>query len=393
MHSSNPHKPRILIVLSRFPYPLEKGDKLRAFYQIKQLSETFDITLFALTDIPVRNEDVNEVMKYCTKIEIHFLKPLVRFFHLIRALFSNIPIQAGYFYSYVANKKIKKLIKENNYQHIYCQLIRTTEYVKDTHNIPKTLDYMDALSAGIERRIDRQPIHKKWLFKSEAKRLANYEQRIFDFFEFRTIISDQDRQLINHPNKDEIHCIPNGIDPYFFEPIERTETFDFVFVGNMSYPPNVDVVHYIAAQLLPEFPEARLLVSGAEPHSTIVNLAMSNSQITLTGWVDDIRTSYVDAKIFLAPMMIGTGMQNKLLEAMASKTPCITTDLANNAIKAENNVHILVGNTKEELIEAMNRLLNDSALRERIAREGHSYVQMNYDWRKSTEKLTQLLQQ
>jgi glycosyltransferase involved in cell wall biosynthesis len=160
----------------------------------------------------------------------------------------------------------------------------------------------------------------------------------------------------------------------------------------MNYPPNIDVVKYITKHLLPEFPDATLLVSGAEPHNSIVNLANSNSQVTLTGWVDDIRASYADAKIFLAPMMIGTGMQNKLLEAMAMQTPCITTDLANNAIKAEHNVHILVGNTKEELIEAMKLLLEDHALREKIAKEGQIYVKTNYNWEKSTEKLRGFLE-
>jgi glycosyltransferase involved in cell wall biosynthesis len=90
--------------------------------------------------------------------------------------------------------------------------------------------------------------------------------------------------------------------------------------------------------------------------------------------------------------MIGTGMQNKLLEAMAMQTPCITTDLANNAIKAEHNVHILVGNTKEELIEAMKLLLEDHALREKIAKEGQIYVKTNYNWEKSTEKLRGFLE-
>ena len=102
--------------------------------------------------------------------------------------------------------------------------------------MPKTLDYMDALSAGILRRVDRQPFYKKWLFKIEANRLLKYEQSIFDFFEHRTIISDQDRQLIAHPDKDKILCVPNGIDKSFFENVERPEKFDFVFVGNMSYP-------------------------------------------------------------------------------------------------------------------------------------------------------------
>ena len=92
-------------------------------------------------------------------------------------------------------------------------------------------------------------------------------------------------------------------------------------------------------------------------------------------------------------MMIGTGMQNKLLEAMALKTPCITTDLANNAIEAKPNDQILVGNSKEEIVELAKQLLGDSELRERIATEGHNYVKAKFTWAKSTSKLIEIIKQ
>lgn len=393
MSSSNPYKPKILIILSRFPYPLEKGDKLRAFYQLKELSKEFDITLFSLTDRAIGNDERKIVEKHCSNLIVHEIKLLTRLFNLSKALFSSLPIQTGYFYSSKAKKIIKSLIKEEGYKHIYCQLIRTSEYVKNIHDIPKTIDYMDAFSTGVLRRVDRQPFYKKWIFKLEARRLLKYEQSIFDFFEHRTIISDQDRQLIAHPDRNKIHCIPNGIDEKFFEDIKRTEKHDFVFVGNMSYPPNVDAVHYIVNEILPELEGATLLISGATPHSSIIKLADSNENIELTGWVDDIRTAYVNGKIFLAPMMIGTGMQNKLLESMALKTPCITTDLANNAIEAKHMEQILVGNTKEKIIEMIKLLLNDADLRLKIANEGHYYVKDKFTWSKSTAKLIELIKQ
>ncbi len=391
MSSSSPYKPKILIIVSRFPYPLEKGDKLRAYHQIKELAKEFNITLFSLSDKPVKAEHREIVEETCSELYIHQLKPLTRFFNLVKALFSSLPIQTGYFFSQKAKNKIKSLIKESNYKHIYCQLIRTSEYVKNIHDMPKTLDYMDALSAGILRRVDRQPFYKKWLFKIEANRLLKYEQSIFDFFEHRTIISDQDRQLIAHPDKDKILCVPNGIDKSFFENIERPEKFDFVFVGNMSYPPNVDAVAYIVNEILPEFKNSTLLISGAKPNSYVVKMANANSKVELTGWVDDIRKSYVNGKIFLAPMMIGTGMQNKLLEAMALKTPCITTDLANNAIQANPDSQILVGNSKQEILYKIELLLNNPELREKIAIGGHNYVRDNFSWSKSTEELIDLI--
>ncbi|MBL4862978.1 MAG: glycosyltransferase [Crocinitomicaceae bacterium] len=393
MSSSHPYKPEILVLLSRFPYPLEKGDKLRAYYQLKELAKSFEITLVALTEIEIQKEQFEEVNRFCKKLVVCKLTWRTKLINISRALLSDRPVQTGYFFSSKAKKVIKDIIQSNDYKHIYAQLIRMSEYVKNYHHIPKTLDYMDALSAGILRRVEKQPFYKRSIFKMEGNRLLKYERHIFDFFENRTIISDQDRQLIAHPDRAKIHCVPNGIDKQFFEPIERPETYDFVFVGNMSYPPNVDAVHYIVDSILPELDNATLLISGATPHPSILKLAESNPNISITGWVDDIRTSYANGKIFLAPMMIGTGMQNKLLEAMALKTPCITTSLANNAISAVHEKEIMVGNTKEEIIKIAKLLLHDDKLRSHIAEAGHSLIKDNFSWEKSTSTLIKLIQQ
>jgi glycosyltransferase involved in cell wall biosynthesis len=250
---------------------------------------------------------------------------------------------------------------------------------------------MDALSKGIERRIDKTPWYAKWVFRSEAKRLKNYERVIFDYFEHKTIISDQDREFILHPNRNEIVSIPNGIDERFFDFTKPPARYDLVFIGNLSYAPNVEAVEYIATELLTKNKQLTCLISGATPHSTIQKIARSNVKIELQGWIDDIREAYVSGKIFIAPMMIGTGMQNKLLEAMALGIPCITTTLANNAIEAVHNEHILVANTTDEFLAAINDLLTDQELYKRIATNGQAYIRENYSWKKSTQELAALI--
>jgi len=380
------------VILSRFPYPLEKGDKLRAFYQLQELAHFYDITVFATSDKPVRAKDLEKIESFCDEVVVYPLSGLNRFFSLILGLFSDLPFQVHYFHSFAGRRKVKKLIQQKNFDHIYCQLIRAAEFVKDIHHIPKTIDYMDAFSAGVQRRIKRRPWYDKWIFQLESKRLKKYERRIFDFFENHTIISEQDRSLISHPDKNRIVAIPNGIAESFFEPLNRQEEYDFIFVGNMSYPPNIDAVHYIANHILPKFSESKLLISGATPHPSLQKLVRTNPQIDMTGWVEDIRSSYLNGKIFVAPMTIGTGMQNKLLEAMALQTPCVTTDLANNAIGAQNGKHILVGNSQEEIIAQIQKLLNSQSLRKEIAGNAQVFVKEKYSWKETTGKLVDLMQ-
>jgi len=391
MNSSMPHKEQLLMIVSRFPYPLDKGDKLRAYYQLRELSKTHFITLVALTESKVDDKALKHVASFCEKIEIIPLTWFSKITQMTRCIFSKQPFQVGYFYRIKANSIIKQLVKNNEFKFIYNQLIRTTEYTKNIHHIPKILDYMDALSTGIKRRIDLQPFYKKWIFKSEAKRLSIYEREIFDYFEFKTIISEQDKKLIQHPDASHIACIPNGIDESFFNFPHTVTNVDLVFTGNMSYPPNIEASKYIVQQILPKLLGSKLLISGSSPANSVKELARENSAIELTGWVDDIKTSYARGKVFVAPMFIGTGMQNKLLEAMAMGLPCITTPLANDAIKAEHGTHIFVANTNEEFVKFTQELLSNEALRLEIGNNAQQFIKENYSWETATKKLVEII--
>ncbi len=383
-------------MLSRFPYPLEKGDKLRAYHQITELSKTYSITLIATTDSYIHKDSIERLRKYCTTIYIFRLNKISIVFNIFIQLFTNKPFQVGYFYSSKNNSRIKKILNEVKPDHIFCQLVRVSEFVKNYHNCPKTLDYMDALSKGVERRISKASFLTKWAFRSEAKRLAAYERQIFDYFENHVIISEQDREYILHQKREYIQCIPNGVDHSFFEKINTTQDSDIVFIGNMNYAPNVEACHYIINEILPilNFGEKKysFLISGSNPHPSLIRLAKSNPTIEITGWVDDIRISYARGKIFVAPMMIGIGMQNKLIEAMAMGIPCITTPLANNAIKGIHNESIIVAKEKEEFVEAIEKLLTDKHFYKQISEAGKKLVLENFNWRSSTSQLIELFE-
>lgn len=379
--------PKLVVVLSRFPYPLEKGDKLRSYYQIKELSKRFSIHLITLSDTSVDGKSIRELEKYCVSVTVYHLSRLSVLFNSFIALLGKHPIQVGYFYNYFIALKIKKQLQELRPDHILSQLIRTTEYTKNYHLCPKTLDYMDALSKGMERRIQNAPWYKKWFFRTEYKRLLAYERIMFDYFDKKTIISEQDKRYIFHPERKKIVCVPNGIDQHFLEELSVEKKYNMAFVGNMNYPPNIEAVLFIARQILPHFPEASLLVAGATPHPKIEKLAKQNPKIHIAGWVDDIRTAYLSADVFFAPMQTGTGMQNKLLEAMALGIPCITTSLANNAIGAVHNESILVCDSVKNMRKELERLFENPTDRNNIGAAGKQFVKEHYSWEKTTYEL------
>lgn len=390
------NKPKLVILLSRFPYPLEKGDKLRAYYQIKELSEHFSIFLFCTTDKKVEPENLNELKSYCAEINVYTLTKFGLLYSLIRALLQKGSIQVAYFYRFSIKKSIERKLSEINPDLIYCQLVRVSEYVKNYHNCPKVLDYMDVLSVGMQRRIKTSPLLIKWFFKREYNALKSYESTVFDYFEAHTIISEQDRSDIHHPNQKKIQIVKNGVDNRFFEVGKEKvpKKYDILFCGNMSYPPNIEAAMYLAKQVVPALEKngiaCKILIAGANPTDTIKQL--SSPSITVSGWMDDIREAYRSSSIFVAPMFIGTGLQNKLLEAMASGLPCVTTALANNALGGKDGENIHLAENIVGFVEKITLLKENGIIFNSTTTNGQKFVEQEYTWYKQNKNLIGLLE-
>ena len=384
---------KLFVILSRVPYPLEKGDKLRAFNQIKELSRKHQIVLLALNDTKLDDRAVAELKKYCVAISIVKFSKFTIFFNLVRAFFNGKPLQVGYFYFDKAQKKVDELIAKHKPDHIYCQLIRTAEYIKKYPQITKTLDYMDVFSKGVERRKSTDPFYMKPFLAMEYRRLLRYEKKVFSYFTSKTIISEQDKSFIPHPQKQDIVVVPNGVDTSYFKPIVHKKEFELLFNGNMNYPPNIESVEYLVEKVMPyvwhKFPNTRLLISGATPNATVLDLA--SDRVIVTGWVDDIRINFAKSKILVAPMQISIGLQNKLLEAMAMQLPCITSSLANNALGAKPNEQILVADTPEQYARHIIDLLQNESKAKEIAMNGYQFVVGKFNWLSTTAILEKLI--
>ena len=385
---------KIFVLLPRIPYPLEKGDKLRAFNQIKQLAKHNEIVLCALNDnAKVSEQDAFRALQpYCQSINFIRFNKLQILLGLVRAFFKGLPMQCGYFYNHKAAKKVNALIAKHKPDMLYGQLLRVAEYIRNK-DIPKALDYQDIFSYGMKRRANIASFVTRPIYNMEYHRLARYEAAIFDDFDVRTIISEPDRKLFPHEKRDEILIIPNGVDHDFFKPMEREKKYDLVFTGNMSYPPNVNAVEYLAYEILPIVwktrPETTLYIAGATPDPKVKKAA--SERIIVSGWLDDIRDAYAQSRVFIAPMRIGTGLQNKLLEAMSMRLPAITSPLANASLGAKPNEEILIGSNAQEMAQHILTLLTDTEKAEQIAQAGFDFTNRVYDWGRATERLEEAM--
>lgn len=386
---------KILVVLPRFPYPLEKGDKLRAFYQIRELAKRHQVYLFCITHQRVMPEHLQKLQPYCQQIRIVNSPKIVNMKNVVRNFLSTKSLQMGYWDSLRARKAYKAFEREVRPDVLYNQMLRTMTFVSRS-NYPKVMDFQDALSMNTERRMDHARFLWHYILHFEFKMLRSTEYNAFKFFDALTIISEPDSEAIPQPKRegDKLHIVPNGVDTDFFKPLDRDKKYDIVFCGNMSYEPNVRASKYLVNEVMPivwrTLPEAKLLLAGAYPKASVRELA--GPRVTVSGYVDDIRESYASAKVFAAPLLTGSGLQNKLLEAMSMKLPCVTTSIANDSLHAQQGVQVLVGDTAQQFAQHLVSLLQNPESGASMAEQGYDFVHSNFSWEQSGLQLEEILQ-
>lgn len=385
---------KILVVLPRFPYPLEKGDKLRAYHQIVELSRRHEIHLFAVSHDKVTPEQRAALEPYCKTISVVTPTRFTAWFNTARNYFRSKSLQMGYWDSARARCTVKDLAKKIQPDVVYNQMVRTVPLVA---RLPyrKVMDFQDALSMNTERRMEHS--HGLWrsILHYEFKMLRSTEYNAFKIFDALTIISEADADAIPHKRNGDIHIVRNGVDFDYFVPQSLSKDNDIVFCGNMQYAPNIDAARYLVNDIMPlvweKRPEARLVLAGATPTSAVRRLA--GPHVEVTGSVPDIRPYYAHSRLFIAPMRLGSGLQNKLLEAMAMGVPCVTTPIANEALGATPGTHILVGNSPQELASHILSLLADPAQAQSLSAAALDFVHQNYSWPAAVQPLEDIFSQ
>lgn len=389
---------KILVALPRFPYPLEKGDKLRAYNQIKELSKNNEIYLFCVSHTKVLPEHVEQLRPYCQDICCVNSPKLVNYKNIVRNYLHTKSLQIGYWDSRKARKAVKEFVRKVQPDVIYSQMVRTMPWISRLP-YPKVMDYQDALSMNTERRMDQARGLWHYILHFEFKMLRSTEYNAFKIFDALTIISEPDSDAIPRPKNGEIHIIPNGVDFEFFDrtkipsPAGAAPKWDIVFCGNMGYEPNVHAAQYLVKEVMPlvwkEVPGATVLLAGANPKHGVSNLA--SDKVSVSGYVADIRECYAASSIFVAPMLTGSGLQNKLLEAMAMQLPCVTTSIANDSLGARDGSEVLIGDNAEAFAAHIVSLLRDADKRASLAQSGRQYALDHFSWETSCQQLEAVL--
>jgi glycosyltransferase involved in cell wall biosynthesis len=384
---------RILFLTSRFPYPLEKGDKLRAYNQIKQLARRHEVHLFSLSEDRPSPADLEAVRPYCASITDHTIPRWKRLARLPFALARDLPFQVQYFHDPTALRTMRALLATLRPDVVHTHLIRMAPYALTGPAPRTTLDYMDCFSIGAEREASWAAWPKRAFLRVEGPRLKSYERRLFDRMDAACIISPADRDQMPLPDPGQLVLVPNGVDTDVFHPLAREKSYDVLFTGHMGYPPNIAAARFTALEVMPHLlamrPQARLLIAGVGAPSSIHSLR--SEHVTVIEHFDHIREAFAMSRVMLAPMNISIGLQNKILQAMAMGIPVVTTSQGNAAIGAEHGRHLFVGDEPAAIAGYAQQLLTDNELDGRMTRDARAFVQERFTWERACAPLERML--
>jgi polysaccharide biosynthesis protein PslH len=222
------------------------------------------------------------------------------------------------------------------------------------------------------------------LVRYDGWKWRRQEQQAREAFDATIYISNVDAQ-VGHPGRTaRVHVVPNGIFHADAPPLATAPASGrtIAFLGNMAYPPNISAALRLAQRIFPRvltrMADATLLIIGRDPAPAVSQLA--GPRISVTGTVDNIWPYITRANVFAFPMIEGTGLQNKILEAMYAGVPVVATSIAADAMDARSGEQLLVGDTDDEIVAQVVRVLGDHQYATALAGRARAFVLRHFSW-------------
>jgi sugar transferase (PEP-CTERM/EpsH1 system associated) len=381
---------RILFLTPRFPYPPLKGDKLRAYHQIRHLAARREIALVSFIETEHEKKWIPELAKYCYRIETVLLRPVRSYLNMAMGALSGLPFQCLFYRSPKMRQTIREIAEAERPDVVHVQLARMAPYASQIAPLPTVIDLVDALALNFKRRLARERPAWKPLVYLEWKRTERYEKQVSRLFNQMVVTSPAD--MTHLPAEARVVANPNGVDTEYFSYISpgSKDIDTIIFTGNMGYFPNIDAVDFFCREVFPHVkkahPRVQFLIVGANPHGRVLELGKLDG-VHVVGYVEDIREFLGRAAIAVCPMKAGSGIQNKVLEALAMGTPVVATSQAVAALEVTHVEHVLIADTAEDFAEQVARLLGDPLLRKRLGKAGRALVEERYTWEASVNLL------
>jgi sugar transferase (PEP-CTERM/EpsH1 system associated) len=394
---------KILFLAHRIPYPPNKGDKLRAYQVLSHWAKRHDVFLGCFIDDPDDLEYRDLLRERCASTYFVRLHPKIALLRASAAFLTNDPLSLTYYRDRGLAAWVRGVMLTERPDCTFVFSSAMAQYalaVSKTHRL--IMDFVDVDSEKWAAYAATRTFPARQVYRREACELLRFDRRIAAEADANIFVSEPEAELFRRlvPEvRGKVFAIPNGIDANYFSPKNAGPRPNFtgapnvVFTGQMDYWPNVDAVVWFSENVLPKlrekFPAAMFYVVGAHP-SAAVQALRSRPGIVVTGGVPDVRPYIGHADLVVAPMRIGRGIQNKVLEGMAMGRPVIVTSQALEGIGANPGEHLLLARDSNEFVRSVERLMN-LTFAGRVAAAARKWVLKMTSWADSLEKYDLLL--
>jgi polysaccharide biosynthesis protein PslH len=396
---------KILVVANlELSYPPTTGNELRVFNLLKWTAQQHEVSFISLS-YPRDDSQaaVDYLRTFCKYVEV--VPPVRRSkwqrrWLLLQWLFKGEPLRNVNYFSPKMRERIKTLTASESFDVVHFHRIPMVPYidaVEISGNCRKILSLHDIDFVRFRRnfRVDRQnwghklrTLYLDLLFSKRAT--LKYARR----FDTCVVVSDVDRDILAQAGVGlDIAVVPNGVDAreYAMSPGLPSAPI-LVFVGKMSYSPNVDAMIFFCDEIFPlikqQVPNAKLYIVGKEPVSIVRVLA--SEDVTVTGYVESVIPYYQQALLSIVPLRAGGGTRLKILESMALGRPVVSTTIGCEGLEVSHGEDILIADTPEDFAESVVQLIHDDALCQRLVQGGRQLVDMKYDWQVIASQLDQV---
>lgn len=376
----------ILFFQTDFPYPLNSGGRLRTFHLLKELSKTNNISMISFADSSVTAADIHAMEQNCSDVvPIRFIRKhsIIR---MVKSILTGTPYKVLQYSSAAFADAVCDLIGRKKFDVVFSEHPYLAQYIPGDAKC--VITQKDEMMATIMKRTAKSGNFFMRLYaRTQWRKMWNHETELFKRYRVFIAINREEQQLVSAliPGIKTAY-IPNGVDSEYYAQgrAPRTDgTPDIVFTGVFSYYPNEQAALYFGDEILPRIrkqrPNARFIIVGKEPGRNVLRLG-KKSEIMVTGYVEDVRPYLGNASVVVAPLLIGGGTRNKILEAFAMGKPVVSTSLGCEGLDVENGKHLLIADTPQEFAEAVLKLLDQPDLARRLGEQGRRLVETEYRW-------------
>lgn len=397
----------ILFLSHRVPFPPNRGDKIRSHNLLKRIAKIAPVHVATFGD---DDADMAEEVELAGIAKTYRLvrrsKPLV--WAGVQSVMSGQPISLHAFYDDALASYVRETLATKPIGAIFIFSGQMGQYVPEDFAGRVVADFVDVDSLKFENFARRPRNLARPIFAREGRLMRDEEARIATHADVSLLISSEEAALFSNrltPHERElaqVRVLRNGIDSRYFDPaavsaddrVDQMPVPRLIFTGQMDYPPNVDAVVRAANGIMPlirhRFPAASFHVVGRNPLEKVRALDGVNGT-RVWGGVPDMRPWLKASDIALVPLMIGRGVQNKVLEAMSMALPTVLSAQAATGIPAMDGSHFVVANTDAELADAVCRLAADKSAAQAIGQQARRFVIDSFGWKSALASLPEIL--